>query len=55
MVSPVLQETINYSTFKGWKPMEGISYFAYRILHCKIDIENSKLGRVEKKLGFVMD
>ena len=30
--------------------MEGISHFAYRNLYCKIDIENSKWGRIEKKL-----
>ena len=38
----------NYSTFKGWRPVEGISHFAETILYCKIDVKNSELGRIEK-------
>ena len=28
--------------------MEGISHFAERTLHCKIDIKNSELGELKK-------
>ena len=43
-----LAKAINYSTFKDWRPVEGINYFAKRILYCKIDIKNWELGRIEK-------
>ena len=43
-----LAKAINYSTYKGWRPVEGISHFAERILYCKIDIKNWELGRIEK-------
>ena len=43
-----LAKAINYPTFKGWRPVEGISHFAERILYCKRDIKNSELGRIEK-------
>ena len=43
-------KALNYSTFKGWRPVENIpvSHFAERILYCKINIKNSELGRLEK-------
>ena len=43
-----LAKAINYSTFKGWKPVEGVSHFAERILYCKICNKNSQLGQIEK-------
>ena len=49
-----LAKAINYSTYKGWRPMEGISHFTYRILYCKIDIVRSRTWGELKKCCFLL-
>ena len=46
-----LAKAINYSTFKGWRPVEGMSHLAERTLYCNIDIKNSELGRTSSLLA----